>query len=70
VDTQKTMAFGTRKQDYCEVRERVKLFHQDGGFVFIAIHNLMGNTPVENIESMFKALRECCTEYPGENEAL
>jgi len=56
VDTQKTMAFGTPAEVYEEVRRRIALFNQDGGFVFNAIHNLQGNTPVENIEAMFKAI--------------
>ena len=58
VDTQKTMAFGSPDQVYREVRERIDIFNQDGGFVFNAIHNIQGNTPVENIEAMFKAIRE------------
>jgi uroporphyrinogen-III decarboxylase len=57
VDTQKTMAFGTPKEVYIEVRSRIDLFQRDGGFVFNSVHNLQGNTPVENIESLFAALR-------------
>ncbi len=58
VDTQKTMAFGTPDQVYREVRERISLFNAGGGFVFNSVHNLQGNTPVENLEALFKALRE------------
>ena len=58
VDTQKTMAFGTPEEVYREVRQRIDIFNQDGGFVFNAIHNIQGNTPLENIEAMFKALRD------------
>jgi len=58
VDTQKTMAFGTPAEVYAEVRGRIALFNQAGGFVFNAIHNLQGNTPVENIEAMFQAIRD------------
>jgi hypothetical protein len=56
VDTQKTMAFGTPAQVYDEVRERIDIFNEDGGFVFDAIHNVQGNTPVENVEAMFRAI--------------
>ncbi|MCX6927501.1 MAG: methyltransferase, partial [Verrucomicrobia bacterium] len=56
VDTQKTMAFGTPEQVYRETRERIEIFNGDGGFVFNAIHNIQGNTPIENVEAMFKAL--------------
>jgi uroporphyrinogen-III decarboxylase len=58
VDTQKTMAFGAPDQVYREVRERIEVFNQDGGFVFDAIHNVQGNTPIENVEALFKALRD------------
>ena len=58
MDTQKTMAFGRPAEVYREVRERVEVFNQDGGFVFNAIHNIQGNTPVENVEAMFRAIRD------------
>jgi len=58
VDTQKTIAFGTADQVYREVSERIAIFNQDGGFVFNAIHNLQANTPVENMEAMFRAIRD------------
>jgi hypothetical protein len=58
VDTQKTMAFGTPDQVYQEARERIDIFNQDGGFVFNAVHNLQGNTPVENLEALFRALKD------------
>lgn len=58
VDTQQTMAFGTPAQVAEEVRDRVRLFNQDGGFVFNAVHNIQGNTPIENVEAMFQSLRD------------
>ena len=58
VDTQKTMAFGTPGQVYAEVRERIDIFNEKGGFVFNAVHNIQGNTPVDNIEALFRAIRD------------
>jgi len=58
VDTQKTLAFGTPDQVYAEVRQRIEIFNVDGGFVFNAVHNIQGNTPIENVEAMFRALRD------------
>jgi uroporphyrinogen-III decarboxylase len=58
VDTQKTMAFGTPEEVHREVSERIRIFNEDGGFVFDAIHNVQGNTPVENIEAMFRAIHD------------
>ena len=37
VDTQSTMAFGSPEEVYREVRERIDIFNQDGGYVFNAV---------------------------------
>ncbi|MCX6895358.1 MAG: methyltransferase, partial [Verrucomicrobia bacterium] len=58
VDTQHTMAVGTPAEVYRQVRERIDLFNQDGGFVFDAIHNLQGNTPIDNVVALFAAVRD------------
>lgn len=58
VNTQKTIAFGTPDEVYREVRERIDIFHANGGFVFNSIHNLQGNTPIENILAMFRAVKD------------
>ncbi len=58
VDTQQTMPFGTPEQVYRQVRERIGLFNAGGGFVFNSVHNLQGNTPLENLEALFRAVRE------------
>ena len=58
VDTQQTIARGTPEQVYREVRERIEIFNAGGGYVFDAIHNVQGNTPIENVEAMFRAVRE------------
>lgn len=58
VDTQQTIARGTPDQVYREVRERIAIFNEGGGYVFDAIHNVQGNTPIENVEAMFKAIRD------------
>lgn len=58
VDTQKTMAFGTAEEVYNEVRERIDIFNDGGGFVFNAIHNIQGNVPIENVLAMFRAIQD------------
>jgi uroporphyrinogen-III decarboxylase len=58
VDTQKTIAFGTPEQVYREVRDRIDIFNREGGFIFNSVHNIQGNTPVENILAMFKAVSD------------
>ncbi|MBT3294717.1 MAG: methyltransferase [Verrucomicrobia bacterium] len=58
VDTQKTLPFGTPEEVDREVRERVEIFSDGGGFVFDAIHNVQAQTPIENVVAMFKALAD------------
>jgi len=58
VDTQQTISFGTPEEVYREVRERIEIFNQDGGFVFDSVHNIQGNTPLENLQAMFRAIRD------------
>jgi uroporphyrinogen-III decarboxylase len=58
VDTQKTLPFGTPEEVYREVRERIEVFNEGGGFVFNTVHNIQGNTPIENVLSMFKAIAD------------
>ncbi len=56
VDTQRTLPFGTPDEVYREVRERIEIFGEGGGFVFNTVHNIQGPTPVENLLAMFKAI--------------
>ncbi len=58
VDTQHTLPFGTAKDVYDEVRERIDIFGRDGGFIFNAIHNVQAKVPLENLMAMFDALRD------------
>ncbi len=58
VDTQKTLPFGTPDEVYREVRERIEILGEGGGFVFNAIHNIQAGVPVENVLAMFRAIRE------------
>ena len=58
VDTQKTLPFGTPEQVRREVLERCEVFSGLGGFVFNAIHNILPNTPVDNIVAMIDAVKE------------
>jgi hypothetical protein len=58
VDTQKTLPFGAPSQVRDQVRERIEIFAQGGGFVFCTIHNVQANTPLENLLAMFEVVRE------------
>jgi len=41
-----------------EVRERLEIFSQNGGYVFDAIHNVQAKTPIENMAAMFDTVRD------------
>jgi hypothetical protein len=58
VDTQKTLPFGTPDEVYREVRERIEIFGEGGGFVFNSIHNVQSNVPTENLLALFRAIKD------------
>jgi hypothetical protein len=58
VDTQQTLPFGTPDEVYDEVRERIEIFNDGGGFVFNTIHNIQGDTKLENVDAMLKGIRD------------
>ncbi|MCK4276412.1 MAG: methyltransferase, partial [Phycisphaerae bacterium] len=58
VDTQRTLPFGTSDEVYKEVRERIEIFNDGGGYVFGAIHNIQANVPLSNVLAMFKAVND------------
>jgi hypothetical protein len=58
VETQTTLPFGTPEEVYREVRERIDIFNDHGGYVFAAIHNVQANVPVANLLAMFRAIRD------------
>jgi uroporphyrinogen-III decarboxylase len=57
INTQRTM-YETPETVYREVRERIDIFNQDGGFVCNSVHNVLGNSPIENVLAMFKAIKD------------
>jgi uroporphyrinogen-III decarboxylase len=59
VNTQHTLAFGTADDVREEVKQRLEIFGEGGGFVFNPIHNVQANTPVENVVAMFETVKKC-----------
>ena len=58
VDTQKTLPFGTEEDVYKEAFECCRIFGEQGGFVFSAVHNIQAKVPPENVIALFKAVRD------------
>ena len=50
--------YATPDAVYREVRERIDIFNRDGGYVCNAIHNVQGNSPIDNVLAMFKAIKD------------
>ena len=57
VDTQSTLPFGTPEQVERQIRERMRIFGENGGFVFNTIHNVQPKIPVENVLAMYDAFK-------------
>jgi uroporphyrinogen-III decarboxylase len=57
VDTQHTLPFGTADEVRREVRERLEIFGDGGGFVFSTIHNVQTSVPIENVIAIYETVR-------------
>jgi uroporphyrinogen-III decarboxylase len=57
VDTQKVLSFGTIKEVEKQVEENLKIFGQNGGYVFNTVHNTQANVPIENIIAMINTIK-------------
>lgn len=63
VDVQKTLPFGTADEVKAQVREHMRIFGWDGGFIFAAVHNIQALVPTENLLGMFEIVKTA-GEYP------
>ena len=57
-DTQWTLPFGTPDEVYTEVKKRLEIFKPGGGYVFNPVHNILPETPPQNIDAMFEAVKD------------
>ncbi|MCF6270838.1 MAG: hypothetical protein L3J41_14070 [Melioribacteraceae bacterium] len=57
VDTQDTLAFKTPKDVREEVLKHCRIFNKNGGYIFNTVHNIQGNTPIENVVALFDAVK-------------
>jgi hypothetical protein len=58
IDTQQTLPFGTPEEIRTQVAERMRIFGQNGGFVFNTIHNIQAGVPQENLVALFEAVAD------------
>ncbi len=52
-DVQKILPMGSEEEIRRDVRERLELFRDSGGFVFAPIHNIQADVPPKNIVAMY-----------------
>ena len=57
-DTRSILNSGTVKDVKEDVKRRLEVFSQGGGFIFNPIHNILPDVPPENIVAMFEAVKE------------
>ncbi|MHB9071484.1 MAG: uroporphyrinogen decarboxylase family protein [Sedimentisphaerales bacterium] len=58
IETQTTLSCGSAEDVRREVKERIRIFKQGGGFVFNTVHNIQPTTPIENVLAMIETLAE------------
>ncbi len=58
IETAGTLNVGTPAQINEQVKQRMEIFSEGGGFVFNTVHNILPDVPPENIIAMFDAIRE------------
>lgn len=57
VDTQHTLPFGTPDEVREQVKQRIEIFGEGGGFVFCSIHNIVANIPIGNLLALFETVK-------------
>ena len=58
IDTQRVLPFGSPEGVRAEVRERVRVLGEGGGYICAAVHNIQAEVPVENIVALFEEGRK------------
>lgn len=56
VETQTVLPFGTKEEVIEQVKERVRIFGNGGGFVFAPVYNIQYGVPPQNVEAMIEAV--------------
>ena len=57
MDTQQTLPFGSEADVRAEVRDRVRVLGEGGGYILSAVHNVQPDVPTENLLAMFDEAR-------------
>ena len=55
---QQTLPYGNTEEIHREVRDRIERLAGNGGYILCTAHNIQADTPLENVEALFKAYSE------------
>lgn len=66
LDTQYTLPKGSVEEVRQEVKDRISVLGENGGFIIAPSHTLQPDVPIQNIEAIYKATMEYGNCYPGE----
>jgi len=58
VDVQELLPFGTPDEIKREIKQRMSILGENGGYIVAPAHNIQDDTPVENVLAFFDAVRE------------
>ncbi len=58
IDTQQVLPFGKPEEVKKQAINNCRIFGENGGFVFNAVHNIQANVPIENVVAMLEGLKE------------
>ncbi len=58
ISIQRTLPFGSPEEVRNEVRKRFEELGPQGGFIYCTAHNIQVDTPIDNIEALFKAYHD------------
>jgi len=62
ISTQRTLPFGTPEELRRDVRERIQVLGQDGGYLCGLNHTIRPEVPVRNIVALFDEIRNFCVD--------
>jgi uroporphyrinogen decarboxylase len=55
-DTRFMLPSSTQEEIQKHVKEQIKIFGADGGFIFQQVHNILADVPIHNVVAMFEAV--------------
>lgn len=58
IDTQKILPFGTTEEVKKHVEDTINILGKNGGYIMVSCNSIQDDTPVENIDAMYKAARD------------